>query len=73
MREMTTRYGREGLGFLWVVGEPLLFCFGVIIMWTLVKPAYEGSQILFAASTEDQNHEEDENRRAQAHKEIELP
>jgi capsular polysaccharide transport system permease protein len=41
MREMTTRYGREGLGFLWVVGEPLLFCFGVIIMWTLVKPAYE--------------------------------
>ena len=41
MREMTTRYGREGLGFLWVVGEPLLFCFGVIIMWGLIKPAYE--------------------------------
>lgn len=41
MREMTTRFGREGLGFLWVVGEPLLFCFGVIIMWTLIKPAYE--------------------------------
>ena len=41
MREMTTRFGREGLGFLWVVGEPLLFCFGVLIMWTLIKPAYE--------------------------------
>ncbi len=41
MREMTTRFGREGLGFLWVVGEPLLFCFGVLIMWSLLKPEYE--------------------------------
>lgn len=41
MREMTTRFGREGLGFLWVIGEPLMFCFGVLIMWTLIKPAYE--------------------------------
>jgi len=41
MREMTTRFGREGLGFLWVVGEPLLFCFGVLIMWSLIKPEYE--------------------------------
>ncbi len=41
MREMTTRFGREGLGFLWVVGEPLLFCFGVLIMWSFIKPAYE--------------------------------
>ena len=41
MREMTTRFGREGLGFLWVVGEPLLFCLGVLVMWTLIKPAYE--------------------------------
>lgn len=41
MREMTTRFGREGLGFLWVIGEPLLFCFGVLIMWSILKPAYE--------------------------------
>jgi capsular polysaccharide transport system permease protein len=41
MREMVTRYGREGLGFLWVVGEPLLFCLGVIVMWSVLKPAYE--------------------------------
>lgn len=41
MREMTTRYGRQGLGFVWVIGEPLLFCFGVLIMWSLIKPAYE--------------------------------
>lgn len=41
MREMTTRYGRRGLGFAWVIGEPLVFCFGVLILWTLTKPAYE--------------------------------
>ncbi|NBW10316.1 MAG: ABC transporter [Caulobacteraceae bacterium] len=41
MREMLTRFGREGLGFLWLVGEPLLFCFGVIVLWTVIKPEYE--------------------------------
>jgi len=41
MRETTTRYGREGLGLLWLIGEPLVFCFGVIIMWSIIKPAYE--------------------------------
>lgn len=41
MREMITRYGREGIGFLWVVAEPLMFCFGVLIMWSFIKPPYE--------------------------------
>lgn len=41
MREMITRFGREGLGFLWVIGEPLMFCFGVLIMWSFIKPEYE--------------------------------
>lgn len=41
MREMNTRFGREGLGFAWVIGEPLIFCFGIMILWTLTKPAYE--------------------------------
>lgn len=41
MREMATRFGREGLGFAWVVGEPLVFCFGVMALWTLTKPSYE--------------------------------
>ena len=41
MREIITRYGREGLGFLWLIAEPLLFCFGVIIMWSFIKPEYE--------------------------------
>lgn len=41
LREISTRFGREGLGFLWVIGEPLLFCSGVIIMWSFLKPSYE--------------------------------
>lgn len=41
MREIVTRYGREGLGFLWLIGEPLVFCFGVIGLWSLIKPEYE--------------------------------
>lgn len=41
MRETITRFGREGLGFLWLIGEPLLFCFGVLIMWSIIKPEYE--------------------------------
>ena len=41
MREIHTRYGRENIGFLWVVGEPFLFCVGVAIMWTAIRPAHE--------------------------------
>lgn len=41
MREIVTRFGREGLGFLWLIGEPLLFCLGVIVMWSVLKPEYE--------------------------------
>lgn len=41
MRETITRFGREGFGFLWLIGEPLLFCFGVLLMWSIIKPEYE--------------------------------
>jgi len=41
MREIMTRFGRKGLGFLWLIGEPLLFCLGVLVLWTALKPAYE--------------------------------
>lgn len=41
MREIHTRYGRENVGYLWVIGEPLLFCIGVAIMWTAIRPAHE--------------------------------
>lgn len=41
LREMMTRYGREGLGFVWLIVEPLAFCLAVIVLWTAVKPEYE--------------------------------
>lgn len=41
LREMTTRYGRENIGFLWIIGEPILFCAGVSILWTATRPAHE--------------------------------
>ncbi|MBC1182967.1 ABC transporter permease [Brevundimonas sp. WCHBH090558] len=41
MREIITRFGREGLGFAWLVAEPLAFCFGVMVLWSFTKPAYE--------------------------------
>lgn len=41
LRELSTRYGRRNIGFLWAVGEPLLFCAGVVALWTLVKPPFE--------------------------------
>lgn len=41
MRELATRYGRGNIGFLWAVGEPLLFCAGVIVLWSAIRPPYE--------------------------------
>lgn len=41
LRELHTRFGRENIGFLWMIGEPALFCGGVTVMWTLVRPAHE--------------------------------
>ncbi len=41
IREMNTRYGRENIGFLWIIGEPILFCAGVTIGWSLLRPAHE--------------------------------
>jgi capsular polysaccharide transport system permease protein len=33
MREVITRFGRENLGVLWLVGEPMLFTLGVATLW----------------------------------------
>jgi ABC-type polysaccharide/polyol phosphate export permease len=34
MREVITRFGRENLGVLWLVGEPMLFTLGVTGLWS---------------------------------------
>jgi capsular polysaccharide transport system permease protein len=34
MREIITRFGRENLGVLWLMAEPMLFTLGVTTLWT---------------------------------------
>ena len=37
LREVITRYGRHGLGVLWLIFEPMLFTLGVTVLWSLAK------------------------------------
>jgi ABC-type polysaccharide/polyol phosphate export permease len=36
MREVITRFGRDNLGVLWLVAEPMVFTLGVAALWTAV-------------------------------------
>jgi capsular polysaccharide transport system permease protein len=35
MREVITRFGRENLGVLWLIAEPMLFTVGVATLWSV--------------------------------------
>ncbi len=37
LRELTTRFGRENIGFLWIMAEPLLFAVLVGLLWRAMK------------------------------------
>jgi capsular polysaccharide transport system permease protein len=37
MRELITRFGRENIGFLWIMAEPLLFAVLVGVLWRFMK------------------------------------
>lgn len=37
LRELTTRFGRENIGFLWIMVEPLLFAGLVALIWRFMK------------------------------------
>jgi capsular polysaccharide transport system permease protein len=41
IREVYTRFGREGLGFAWIVAEPLIFAIPVLLVWSAVRGGYE--------------------------------
>lgn len=34
MREVITRFGRENIGVLWLIGEPMIFTLGVAALWS---------------------------------------
>jgi capsular polysaccharide transport system permease protein len=47
MRELTTRYGRDDIGFLWVIAEPLIFASAVAALWSVARPPFEnGIQVI---------------------------
>jgi capsular polysaccharide transport system permease protein len=52
IRELVTRFGRENIGFLWMMVEPLLFASLVGLIWRYMKgPEEHGvSVVAFAAS-----------------------
>lgn len=41
LRELTTRFGRENIGFLWIMVEPLLFALLVGLVWRFMKGPIE--------------------------------
>jgi capsular polysaccharide transport system permease protein len=48
MREIITRFGRQNLGVLWLVAEPMLFTLGVTTLWTAAG-LHHGSPIPIVA------------------------
>jgi capsular polysaccharide transport system permease protein len=48
MREIITRFGRENLGVLWLVAEPMLFTLGVATLW-IAAGLHRGSPIPIVA------------------------
>jgi capsular polysaccharide transport system permease protein len=48
MREIITRFGRENLGVLWLVVEPMIFTLGVTTLWTAAG-LHHGSPIPIVA------------------------
>jgi capsular polysaccharide transport system permease protein len=49
MRELITRYGRDNLGVLWLVGEPMIFTLGVATLWSAAGLAHGGTGIPIVA------------------------
>ncbi len=49
LRELITRFGRDNLGVLWLVGEPMLFTLGVATLWSNAGLAHGGNGIPIVA------------------------
>ena len=49
LRELITRFGRDNLGVLWLVGEPMMFTLGVASLWSLAGLAHGKSGIPIVA------------------------
>jgi capsular polysaccharide transport system permease protein len=45
LREMITRYGREGLGIIWMIAEPAMFIVGVMVVFSQLHSG-EGGRLV---------------------------
>lgn len=41
VRDLMMRYGREQLGFVWVVIEPMVLTVGVLVVWSILRGGYD--------------------------------
>jgi capsular polysaccharide transport system permease protein len=49
LRELITRFGRDNLGVLWLVGEPMIFTLGVAALWSAAGLVHGGTGIPIVA------------------------
>lgn len=40
IRDIMQRYGRNNIGFLWFVLEPMILCSAVMFLWYIIEPGY---------------------------------
>jgi capsular polysaccharide transport system permease protein len=45
LREMITRYGREGLGIIWIIAEPAMFIIGVMVIFSQLHSGEAGQSV----------------------------
>ncbi len=48
MREVITRFGRDNLGALWLVAEPMIFTLGIATLWTASGASHGSSMPIIA-------------------------
>lgn len=52
IRELVTRFGRDNIGFLWIMAEPLLFAALVGVVWSFIRgPEYHGISVVAFVAT----------------------
>ena len=41
MREIQTRFGRDNIGFAWILVEPAFFCLAIVLLWLTIKGEHD--------------------------------
>ncbi len=48
VRDLMVKYGRNNIGFMWAVIEPMILTTGVMVLWRIMRPDYEHGIALMA-------------------------